>query len=173
MQHHEENAQIAFFDWVDLQTYGRDLTPLHEFCFANPNGGNRDTLEAKRLKAQGVLAGVSDIFLMIAKQGYHGLWIEMKHGDNELSDKQKIFKKNAVRAGYQHVTCYSVDDAIEEVTLYLTTGETPQAGIKHIDDKQGYKFLAICRRMSKKFKRKPAAINWLARRGFNEDGKRI
>jgi len=43
-----------------------------------PNGGLRDKREGARLKASGVIAGVCDLFLPMARRGAHGLYIEMK-----------------------------------------------------------------------------------------------
>jgi len=44
----------------------------------------------------GVRAGVSDLFLSVARRGYHGLYIEMKYGDNSMS-KDQIEFANEVR----------------------------------------------------------------------------
>ena len=43
-----------------------------------PNGGNRDVVEARHLKQQGVKKGVPDLHLPVARGSYHSLYIEMK-----------------------------------------------------------------------------------------------
>lgn len=43
-----------------------------------PNGGSRRKSEAGRFKAEGVKAGVPDLFLPAARENFHGLYIEMK-----------------------------------------------------------------------------------------------
>lgn len=169
MNHKEDQEQTAFFDWVALQRL--DNKPLSDVCWATPNGGRRRLLEAKRMKRQGVKAGVFDIILAVACGGYHGLFIEMKVDDNTMSAEQHNFKRAVSSEGYLCVTCYSAEDAIEEVKLYLAGAKTaPVAYIKELDTSP--KYLAVCRRMSAKFKTRPGAIGWLKRRGFDEHGQR-
>jgi hypothetical protein len=67
----EDKHQIALFDWA------RHIPDLKNM-FHIPNGGKRNGLEAIRFKRMGVKPGVSDVFLPVAKNGYHGLWIELK-----------------------------------------------------------------------------------------------
>lgn len=170
MNYQEDHEQIAFFDWVALQLLGNK--PLSDVCWATPNGGRRRLLEARRMKRQGVKAGVFDITLAVACGGYHGLFIEMKAGDNTMSDEQHSFKKAVTSEGYLCVTCYSAEDAIDEVKLYLAGAKAPPvAYIRELNTQP--KYLAVCRRMSAKFKTKRGAIGWLERRGFDEQGKRI
>ena len=52
-------------------------------------GGKRDAKTATILKRQGVKAGVPDLHLPVARGGYHGLYIELKVGDNTTTKKQK------------------------------------------------------------------------------------
>ena len=170
MNHKEDDTQEAFFDWCQRKPFNGK--PLSKVCHAIPNGGKRNKREAGRMKRQGVLAGVADVFLAVAVGGYHGLYIEFKVGDNSMSEAQADFKENVVENGYLHVICFSVEDAILEVELYLS-GKTmaPMAGIDVIKGVLPYR--AMCRRMSKKFKTRRGAIGWLRRRGFDADGNRI
>lgn len=46
--------------------------------FAVPNGGRRDAVTASKLKAEGVIAGVSDLILLKSNRDYGALLIEMK-----------------------------------------------------------------------------------------------
>lgn len=169
MKHEEDRIQETFFSWIETCRYG-DL-PLRNFCFAIPNGGNRNVREAARFKKQGVLAGVADVFLAIPKHGKCGLWIEFKFGDNRLSDEQSLFRRSMLSVNYEHVICYSFEDGQEETVLYLTAGDKPIARIEELDSRPKYK--AVCRRMAKRFVTRRGAINWLKRRGFDENGERI
>lgn len=61
-----------------------ELALLH----AIPNGGMRSKKTAGILKAEGVLAGVPDLHLPVARHGYHSLYIEMKKPRGRLTDAQ-------------------------------------------------------------------------------------
>lgn len=87
--------------------------------FAIPNGGARAKITAARLKDEGVLAGVSDLFLMAARGGYYGLFIEMKAVNGKLSTTQKQFVAEAHKAGYRAVVCYGFKEAQENINNYL------------------------------------------------------
>lgn len=107
----EHGAQRAFFAWL---AFHLDRYPLARWMFAVPNGGLRDKVTAARLKAEGVKAGVSDIFYPVPIQStrhgsmtnYHGLFIEMKAGDGALSDEQALFTVEMLRQGYAVAVCW-------------------------------------------------------------------
>ena len=84
-----------------------------------PNGGYRNKIEAGILKAEGVLAGASDLLIAKPSNGYCGLWIEMKVEKGKQSPAQKEFEKNATRNGYKYVVCRSLEQFIYEVKEYL------------------------------------------------------
>jgi hypothetical protein len=87
---------------------------------AIPNGGYRDIKEAARLKKEGVYRGVPDLFIPVAKQGFHGLWIEMKIKPNTLTEAQHKVRQELLNAGYQHYVCYSFDEFMNIVKLYFS-----------------------------------------------------
>lgn len=87
--------------------------------YAIPNGGKRNLREAVRLKASGVLKGVPDLCLAKAASGYHGLYIEMKHGKNKPTDEQDKVIATLKGEGYAVAVCYSLDGFIELVEGYL------------------------------------------------------
>ena len=84
-----------------------------------PNGGSRNTKEAARLKRMGVLAGVPDLHLPVARAGYNGLYIEMKYGDGRLQETQKTFLIKAAEQNYYCTVCYSAEDAIMVLEDYM------------------------------------------------------
>ena len=110
----EHQEQVMLITWFRMQY---KQYKLH--LWAIPNGGSRHIVTAVNLKAEGVLAGVSDLFLMIPKAGWHGMFIEMKAKGGNLSDKQKDFMGAATLMGYQAVVCYGFDEAKEAITKYL------------------------------------------------------
>ena len=110
----EHQEQVALVTWFRLQ-----YPKYNKYLWAIPNGGSRHIVTAVKLKAEGVLAGVSDIFLMIPKSGLHGMFIEMKVKGGKLSEAQKEFMGAATLMGYQAVVCYGFEDAKEAITNYL------------------------------------------------------
>ena len=116
----EEMEQQVVMQWARaMQNRWPELGLLHH-C---PNGGSRNKREAARLKRMGVLAGVPDLHLPIARAGYIGLYIEMKYAAGRLQDSQKIFLTSAAAEMNYCVVCYTADDAIEVLRHYLD-GET-------------------------------------------------
>ena len=110
----EHTEQVAVIQWFRLQhkKYAKCL-------FSIPNGGVRHIGTAVKLKAEGGMAGVPDLFLMIPAADYHGLFIEMKVKGGKLSDSQKEFMGLATLMGYQAVVCYGFESAKDAITEYL------------------------------------------------------
>lgn len=115
MANHESNLQIACVRWFKFFQY-KELAML---LFAIPNGGQRNRVTAAYLKKEGVTAGVHDLFLSVPRAEFHGLYIEMKFGNNKLTQKQIEFKKQVEAQGYKSIIIYEFDDFVEEVTNYL------------------------------------------------------
>jgi len=121
----EHDEQKTLFEWA---AYNWNKYPELEFMFAIPNGGKRDVVTAKRLKDEGVKAGVSDIFLPAIRWSdpsgsmairYGGLFIEMKSEDGRLSQAQIDFIAAMKKQGYQTAVCWSADEAISTIEEYL------------------------------------------------------
>lgn len=114
MSEHED--QQALFHWARIAS--RDYP---ELCgmFAIPNGTRTTPRVAARMKAEGVLKGVSDIFLPAARGGKHGLFIEMKTERGRLSPEQIAFLAAMNAAGYHAVMCRGWEQAAETILDYL------------------------------------------------------
>jgi hypothetical protein len=88
--------------------------------FAVPNGGKRDPKEAKRLVDEGVKAGVSDLFVAEAREGYNGLFIEMKRSKGgKVSEKQENFMEAATARGYKCIVSYGAEEAFRDLQYYI------------------------------------------------------
>lgn len=109
---YESQIQRAIFDWAKYK-------PELKWLFHIPNGGSRNMLEAVHLKQQGVKKGVSDMFLPIPKNNYHGLFIELKAGKNKPSKEQLEFIDYVSKQGYKAVVCYGLDETIKVIEEYL------------------------------------------------------
>ena len=110
----EHTEQVAVIQWYRYQ-----YPKYAKYLFSIPNGGVRHIGTAVKLKAEGGLSGISDLFLMMPTNKYHGLFIEMKVKGGKLSDSQKEFIGNATLMGYQAVVCYGFEQAKDAINNYL------------------------------------------------------
>lgn len=113
---YEAADQETLFQWAALND---NTYPELSLLYHIPNGGSRNKIEAANLKRQGVKAGVPDICLPVARGIYHGLYIELKHGKNKLSDNQKIWLKRLQNQGYLVLCCYGWEAAVRAIEKYL------------------------------------------------------
>ena len=104
---HEQCHVVAYCDWNKIPVY-------HV-----PNGGKRNRLEAAALKREGVKPGVPDLVITVAKGKYHGLYIEMKVGDNKTTKNQDEWIELLNNNGYLAVVCYGSHAAIDVIEKYM------------------------------------------------------
>ena len=117
----EHQHQVAVMNY-----WGKRYPKYYACLFAIPNGvkyaGNK--MQRARtmnfMKAEGFLPGVSDLFLMVAKCGYNGLFIEMKAEKGKLSVPQQEHIDRAREQGYMAEVCYGSDQAIELLDNYMS-----------------------------------------------------
>ena len=116
----EAQEQTAVFNWAAVMARKwPELRLLHHI----PNGGSRNAREAHNLRMQGVKAGIPDIFLPVARGGWHGLYIEMKRRKGgRLSDEQAAMLEALREQGYCAWVCKGANDAIDLITEYLNDG---------------------------------------------------
>jgi len=118
----EHSQQVALFAWA-ANSVGK--YPQLAYMFAIPNGGLRDVRTATNLKAEGVKAGVPDIFLPCPVQSYSGCFIEMKrekyrtHENGGCSEEQLDFMCYAASYGYYRKVCYNWREASDVIMDYL------------------------------------------------------
>lgn len=113
----EAQEQKLLFDWAELYA---GQHPEVRLMFHVPNGGSRNAIEGKHLKEQGVKAGVPDILLPVARQGCHGLFIEMKRAKGGvLSRFQSAYIEALMREGYRVAVCHGFEEAQKTIEDYL------------------------------------------------------
>ena len=114
----EEQEQAAVIEWkILMMPQFPDLKWLHHV----PNGGERHPAVAAKMKAQGVVPGVPDLDLPVARCGYHGLRIEMKRRKGgRLSEDQKEWIDGLNKNGYLAVVANGSDEACDIIYKYLT-----------------------------------------------------
>ena len=99
----EGQEQATLMNWVKMQSW---RWPEAALLFHIPNGGGRSKAEAGRFKAEGVKAGVPDLFLPVPKGEFHGLFIEMKRlAGGRVSDEQKDWIRMLREQGYRVEVC--------------------------------------------------------------------
>lgn len=113
----EFQEQVALFQWARLEERRwPELKLMHHIA----NGGSRHPLEAKNLKAEGVKAGIPDIFLPCARGGLHGMFIEMKRQKGgKVSPAQRDMLEALRDQGYMAIVCRGFDEAREAIMDYL------------------------------------------------------
>jgi len=96
-EHEEQRELVCWFrrKWPDVR------------IFAIPNGGYRSRATAGRMKAEGVLSGVPDLFVPA-----WGLWIEMKRTKGgSLSAEQKDWIEYLESENYYCIVGKGAEDA--------------------------------------------------------------
>lgn len=122
--HLESLHQQSFIQWARLSPLiYRDKREgfIKDYLIAIPNGGARSKVGAAILKAEGVTAGVSDLFFAFPTRTYHGLWIEFKTDrvGSLLTEKQQEWLAKMKRVDYQFVVPRNVNQAIDMIEVYL------------------------------------------------------
>ena len=112
MKDSEHIIQRESVQWI------RQYTPY--LVYAIPNGGKRGRLEAMRLQAEGVTAGMPDLHMPELR-----LWIEMKTPTGVVSPVQKAMHKRLAVVDTVAV-CRSMQEVIDVVmTQMADRGEGP------------------------------------------------
>lgn len=125
----EKTEQETVIQWCGWQ---QGKYPELKLIYHVPNGGSRNTVEAANLKRQGVKAGVPDLCLPVPKNGYHGLYIEMKYGKNKTTEKQEEWLKELTVQGYFTAVCYGAEEAKRVIARYLAFPGYPKIERKAI-----------------------------------------
>lgn len=111
----ESDIQIACVEWFRLQ-----YPKLQKLLFAVPNGSKRTGRQGKRLKDEGMVAGVADLILLYGNYGYGSLCIEMKKGKvGRQSEAQKEWQKVAQGYGNKYVVVRTFDEFMKVINEYL------------------------------------------------------
>ena len=114
MKNQEHLLQVQCVNWFRWQ-YPKEL------IYAIPNGGQRNIITAKKLKAEGVTAGIPDLFVAAACGGYNGIYIELKNGQQGIvSENQKSIIAHLQNKGYKVVISRSFEDFVSKINAYLS-----------------------------------------------------
>lgn len=114
----EHDEQVTLMQWWALahQQFGIS----EQLLFAIPNGGQRNIIVASKLKAEGVRAGVPDLFLAVPRHNCHGLFIEMKKPKGGSTSKQQEDMISMLDSqGYHAVVAHGWIQAKTSIECYL------------------------------------------------------
>ena len=113
----ESAEQKSLIQWWGMMR--QHLAP-NVLLYAIPNGGARSLATGARLKSEGALAGIPDLFLACARSGRHGLYIELKRRTGgRVSQSQRNLFPLLEAQGYGVVVAHGWKEAAEAVTAYL------------------------------------------------------
>lgn len=121
VEHEHQKALIAWAHRVRLPPAAdvEEGATVAFYLLAIPNGGQRNPREAARLKAEGVKPGVSDLLLPLRRDGFHGLWLELKAPGNTPTKLQHEWLRRMARAGYRAEWRDSWTDAAAVIADYV------------------------------------------------------
>lgn len=110
MMHPESNFQIAAVRMLRTNGY---------YCFSVPNGQRLERTRAKIAVAEGLLAGVSDIIILLKLRP---VFVEFKSltGKGRQSADQKAFQKEVEARGYE----YAIWNSWEQVEAFINANRS-------------------------------------------------
>ena len=120
----EHGEQVRLMVWASLKTCEH---PELDLLYAIPNGGQRNIIVAKRMKDEGMKAGVPDLHLPVARGEFHSLYIEMKSpslkpkrgGRGGVTTLQADWHERLRAQGNAVEICYGATEAENVITNYL------------------------------------------------------
>ncbi len=124
----EHDAQVSLFRAIEACA---DQYPEFSLLFAIPNGaklpytktktGKRFSRQAMVLIAEGLKSGVPDLFLPVARSGWHGMFIEMKRNNrtNKPSPEQREWITKLTKQGYKCIVAFGAEHAFIEMVKYV------------------------------------------------------
>ena len=95
-------AQIVKWFRNEYQMHGKGL------IFSTPNGGTRNIVEAKKLKATGTMAGVADLTILLPNA--KTIFVELKTDIGKQSEVQKIFETKVKNLNFEYYLIRSLSD---------------------------------------------------------------
>lgn len=118
----ETQIQQAVIRWWGLAYRGlgaKDVRSLKAFPMQGGKGVGA-MLRGQKMKAEGARTGTPDLFLSVARCGYHGLFIEMKRPGGVVSPDQAQMIALERAEGYCALVCFGFESARSTIEAYMT-----------------------------------------------------
>lgn len=108
----EESIHKTVMDWVFRHPH------INKLVLHFPNEGKRTQSYGRLMNDLGMRKGTPDLFIMMARHGYHGAWIELKSKNGIVSSAQKDFMRDADLQNYFTQVCQSIEETINIINWY-------------------------------------------------------
>jgi hypothetical protein len=109
-----QSACVAWF-WNTYPQY-RELY----FCVPNENAReDSNAITGAIRRASGIVKGVSDTILFLARGPYHGLCVEFKTEVGKQSDAQRLWQSKVEAQGYKYVVIRSLEEFKKLIIGYI------------------------------------------------------
>ncbi|WP_193090844.1 VRR-NUC domain-containing protein [Halomonas colorata] len=122
----EGNEQAVLMRWLlGEKMRGEPAGQLYDATYHVPNGGQRSKSTGAAMKRQGVKSGVSDLVVMDARGGWHGLYMEFKASPPHtaaLAESQREWLARAEERGYCAVLAVGLEEAKRLLDNYACLG---------------------------------------------------
>jgi len=124
----EGGHQKAVFVWA---AWSLGKYPALRWLHSSQAGAKMTPATAGKMKAEGMKAGVPDIFLDVPRRGFNGLRIELKVPEQRntkgtiakskgvLSAEQKEWLAHYTASGFCAHVCYGWEDTVRVIESYL------------------------------------------------------
>ena len=111
----ENFTQQEIYIWFN-NTFCLTHQPDRMMIFSIPNGGNRDAREGKTLKNTGLLAGASDLIVVLPNKV---LFIEVKTSTGIQSTVQKDFENRVLKLNHDYFIVKSLQDFKDIIAKFI------------------------------------------------------
>jgi hypothetical protein len=111
---------VALTTWARLPSTIKQY-PGIDLLESSLNGVKLSKAQAGKAKAAGMLTGVLDLNLPVARGGFHGMRLELKYGRNGMTEEQKWHARRLTEEGWLTVTCWDWLAARDAIIEYLTS----------------------------------------------------
>lgn len=123
----EAREQEYLFQWK--RGIGVRRWPELRWLHASANGMAASSVgTAARMKKQGMTRGIPDLCLPVARNGFHGLYVELKRTNGtmrDLSSEQRQCLDFLREQGYQALVAFGWRDAVKVIEEYMEPTSQP------------------------------------------------
>jgi hypothetical protein len=112
----EQKFQLECSKWLKKFLYISNESQLY---YHVPNERKATMAQMSRLKAQGVLSGVSDVVLPLRSGEFSGIYCELKKAGGSPSPEQKAFLNGVAAEGYLAVVINDLETFKKVFSYYI------------------------------------------------------